>query len=383
MKCLIVDILFPNKFSKWRNTEIINFVEEFETDILVYKIGSFAGINLDFDWDIINVNGILNDYNILIFDSNYNELNKYNKRIDGTKYNNTSQGSYLITKNENFEINSYEFIYHIFLLCFNKFNHDYNYDLKKQFIHLYPGGGFFGDTNNISEQVNIISTNPITSNNLKTKNHPNYINLWIGTLMKKNESFYQKEFDLDKTLAICFSSLGHRSEKGLDDYLNIITSYKNIYPDDNIQFISIGHSVEYQNLINYPPMDYMSLDEFYKKNVDIYVNLSTNKSFNGWPLGMESLINGCVLITTDPNNISQQYELEEDSGIFIINDNRQCIDIIKQIHDNREILIINSNISQTNFEKYLKYENQQEKIFDFIIKTLTNNTNEKITYNWR
>ena len=130
-------------------------------------------------------------------------------------------------------------------------------------------------------------------------------------------------------------------------------------------------------------MDYMSLDEFYKKNVDIYVNLSTNKSFNGWPLGMESLINGCVLITTDPNNISQQYELEEDSGIFIINDNRQCIDIIKQIHDNREILIINSNISQTNFEKYSKYENQQEKIFDFIIKTLTNNTNEKITYNWR
>ena len=48
---LVVDILYPNKFSRWRNLEIKFFMDEFESDILVFRINKFAGINFNFDYE--------------------------------------------------------------------------------------------------------------------------------------------------------------------------------------------------------------------------------------------------------------------------------------------------------------------------------------------
>ena len=112
---LVVDIVYPNKYSRWRNLEINFFISEFNSDILIFKIDSFANINFDFDYDFCNenLNNVLSEYNILIFDPRYNHLNKYNKRIDGTKFNNKFGGSYLLTKNVDFLIENYSFVYHI------------------------------------------------------------------------------------------------------------------------------------------------------------------------------------------------------------------------------------------------------------------------------
>ena len=38
---LVVDILYPNKYSRWRNLEINFFMDEFNSDILVFKIDGF------------------------------------------------------------------------------------------------------------------------------------------------------------------------------------------------------------------------------------------------------------------------------------------------------------------------------------------------------
>jgi len=66
MKILITDCIFPNRFSQWRNVEIMSFIEHFETDILIYKIENFAGINFDFDIEHPIFDSIRQQYNILI-----------------------------------------------------------------------------------------------------------------------------------------------------------------------------------------------------------------------------------------------------------------------------------------------------------------------------
>ena len=78
---LVVDILYPNKYSRWRNLEINFFIDEFESDILVFKIDGFAGVDFECDYDFCNLdtNLKLQNYNILIFNPKYNYLNKYNK----------------------------------------------------------------------------------------------------------------------------------------------------------------------------------------------------------------------------------------------------------------------------------------------------------------
>ena len=177
MKGLVTDLMFPNKFATWRNVEIKSFIKNFDVDILVFKVDGFAGNKFDFDWDFINENNLLNEYNILIFDEKYNDINKYNKNIDGTKFNGKFKGSYLLTKKTDFDLNCYDFIYHIFLMNYLSFNKNYQVEKTKQFIHLYPGGGIsdLKFVSLIDQNTNIISTHPLTTDIIKKINYLNYI----------------------------------------------------------------------------------------------------------------------------------------------------------------------------------------------------------------
>jgi len=370
---LIVDILYPSKFSRWRNLEINFFMEEFKSDILVYKIDGFAGIDFECDFEFANSNSNLNlqNYNILIFNPNYNYLNKYNKNIDGTLFNNKFNGSYLITKNTEFNLNNYSFIYHIFLMCYFKFNNHYVFDYNKQLIHLYPGGGFTGhpfDLTKINKNVKLISTSPLTTKLLEQSNEHDFTEIKIGPMFNKDEKIKTKNLN-DGQLIICFSSLGNGTEKGDDKYINIINEYKLKYPTDNVKFISIGNCKRHHNIINYPPMDYIELQSFYYDNVDIYLNLETGKSFNGWPLGMEALKSGSVLITTDSLNVSGFYDLQS-NPFYITNNLNEYVDIIKLLYIDRNLLLSKSKEGQKFVEKYSSYENQQEKIKEYINKKI-------------
>jgi glycosyltransferase involved in cell wall biosynthesis len=370
MNGLITDIMFPNKYATWRNVEIKSFISEFSVDILVYKFTSYAGINFDFDWNFINEDGCLDEYNILIFDSSFNHLNDFNKRIDGTKFNGRFAGSYLLTKKTDFDIKNYKFVYHIFLMCYQWFNRDYLFQQSSQFIHLYPGGGL-SDLRNIylvNKDVNVISTHPKTTEELKKINHVKFIEVLTASFMSKNEDFFIKKVKKsDDYINICFSSLGVSEDKGSFNYVRLVDFYKKNFPDKKINFYSIGNCEKSQFIIDLNPMDYLSLGKFYEENIDIYINFETGSLFNGWPLGLESLIKGCVLITTDVNSIEKSY-IKHNSGLFVVRDTQDVIDVINLLYKDKELIYLNSRLAQINFEKFLKYEHNQEKIFNYIRK---------------
>ena len=49
-RVLLTDIVFPNKYARWRLTEIYNFINDYDTDIMVInRINNYAGISFNFD----------------------------------------------------------------------------------------------------------------------------------------------------------------------------------------------------------------------------------------------------------------------------------------------------------------------------------------------
>ena len=53
-RVLLTDIVFPNKYARWRLTEIYNFINDYDTDIMVInRINNYAGISFNFDFDIL------------------------------------------------------------------------------------------------------------------------------------------------------------------------------------------------------------------------------------------------------------------------------------------------------------------------------------------
>ena len=139
---LLNDGVFPTKYQQWRIQEIKSFIEKGDVDIIIFKMDSFSNIDWNIEYEYMKDYYQLDKYNILIFDPKYNYLNKYNKNIDGTKFNNKFPGSYLFTQHIDFDINRYDVIYHIFLSQYEIFNKNYKIHPNKQFIHLYPGGGY-------------------------------------------------------------------------------------------------------------------------------------------------------------------------------------------------------------------------------------------------
>ena len=168
---LLTDGLFPSKYAKWRIEEIKSFIDEMGCDILVNKVDSFNGISYGVDYEDMSEYYGLKNYNILIFDSGYNYLNKYNKNIDGTKFNSLIQNySYIFTKHRDFDISRYEKVYHIFLSNYNNFNKTFadTVDNLQQYIHLYPNGGYSSriDLRSISKDVGVIASQPFIENDI-------------------------------------------------------------------------------------------------------------------------------------------------------------------------------------------------------------------------
>jgi hypothetical protein len=270
-------------------------------------------------------------------------------------------------------IADYDFVYHIFLMNYSLFNENYTYDQKKQFIHLYPGGGLssLNYIKTVNLDVNVVSTHPSTTEELIKMNHGKFIEAKCATLMGKTDQFYQKPIKSSSdTLNICFSSLGKEEDKGANFYYETV-SFFNQFPEMNIKFFGVGNVKRIQGLEKVEPMDYLTLAKFYRENIDIYINLETGKFFNGWPLGLESVINGCVLLTTDTTNVHDKY-FSQNSGVFLIKKFEDIIFYIQFLYSRKQMLNHYTSILQKNLEKYITYENNQDKIFSFIRKTLYN-----------
>jgi len=368
-RALITDILFPNKYAKWRLVEIHNFICDYDTDILVItRTNEFANVKFGFDYDLLNEKFGLHNYDILIFNPQFNYINKYNSNFDGTKYNNLLNCDYLFQKTKfremPFNINNYNFVYHIFLMNYVMFNNYFLYEQNKQFIHLYPGGGYQDNNciNQIHSHANIIPSQQFISKLIKKSS---FLNIYGGPLFYKDEKCEEKK--INEQLCICFTSLGDIFEKGADVYVSLVKKFYETHPFNNdYSFVSIGNCMSSEYITHYDSMDQFTLSNFYNKNVDILISLDSGIELNGFPLGVESVISGCILLTTDVHNqnVLNNFNIDE---FFIINRNN-LDNIIEKILflKNPSQRLEKVNILQTKIYNLFNYNNTNKIIYTYI-----------------
>ena len=370
MNILLTDIMFPNKYAKWRLVEIKSFIDEFKCDILcINRINSYVNIQLDFDWDLLKDQFNLDDYDILIFNPQYNYVNKYNSSIDGTIYKGMLNADYMLRhktkRSQLVNFDTYDVIYHIFLMCYQEFNNRFKVPYDKQFIHLYPGGGYINPSciNIIHNDVKLIVSQEFISRYIKTNKH---INIFGGPFFYKKEGIQAKIRYTDK-LTVCFTSMGDPQEKGAYIYHEIVKQYKIKYPNDNIEFISIGSCPPHEDIKSFASMDQLTLSQKYRDTVDILISLDTGLAINGFPLGVEAMQEGCVVLTTDVHNQNILNNFNIDSFYIINKDNLgEIIDKIKSMTD-KDILQEKGVELQNKIYELFNYNNTMGKIFKFIV----------------
>lgn len=369
---LLIDALFPSKYAKWRIAETKSFIEHYSTDILVVrKVETFAKVDYTIDYEEMFDYYRLAGYNILIFDPAYNYLNKYNDKIDGTKFNGLNKAAYMFTKYADLDLSRYDIVYHIFLSMYREFNKQFNFPMERQVVHLYPGGGMKPKEKiNLHKKTRAISTMRYTSDRLNSENHKNYIEVPGGTFLQKGEIIPSRNRKQEK-LRVCYSNMGIAAFKGSATYVRMTKKYRELFPNDNIEFISIGNLGNKGGIKRFEPMAQFDLDKFYHNNVDILVTLSNNKAYNGWPLGSEALFQGVFMITTDPvkENRFVNYP-EEGIAIVRIDDVLNICAWIHVLYRDRERLSRMSRVSQKFMLDTHKFENKQGKIFKYCEETL-------------
>lgn len=370
-RVLITDLLFPSKYAKWRLNEIKEFIEHYDADIMVIKkIKKFNKICFDFDFDELIESHHLDEYDVLILNHKFNHLNKFNNNFDGTAFNTRGKGDYILRKkkfrNEVYNILNYDFIYHIFLMNYEYFKNIYKYPENKQFIHLYPGGGYLYNKNNfenVSKDVKLIPTQYFISEKIINNK---FINVFGGPLISRDNRMQHKKF-YNKDVNVCFTSMGADLEKGTHIYISIAKKYKTLYPKDTVTFYSIGNKPLHPSIKHIGLMSQKELDTFYYDNIDIIINLDTNREMNGFPLGVEALVQGVVLFTPDHNKSNKNNEFNYGEEMFINNnDVDYIIKNIHKLHDDRGLLKELSVKSQEKTFEIFGFENQTKKIFEFI-----------------
>jgi hypothetical protein len=403
IKVLLTDAFFPSVYCKWRLVEIHSFIEKYKADICVLSCDkNIFNIQQEFNYEELCDDFHLKDYNILIFNPEFNYINKYNTAFDGTYYNNKLLGiDYLFSANtsNNYQFNIYDYdvFYHIFLSAHKTFNNIVpKVPLNKQYLHLYPGGGFIENVDtdmmkyfkNKVVRTNIIYTQKFIEPYLIAKPKCRKCYVFGAPLCYKDEPLVPKRGLINcSNLCVAFASVGNPIAKGLGDFLKIVHIAQQLKLP--ITFITIGncdinilqHKSElistnmpiedmlsvHKSITHYSVMPQDVLDCFYYKNVDVYLNLEkvNINSKNGWTLGGEAALQGCVLLTKDNynQNAANNYIIDE---YFVIDDNHhKTVDKLKQLLDNKWFLSKSTEI-QTTIYNLCKYDIVMTKVFDFI-----------------
>lgn len=396
LRCLLLDNLFPINKAQWRLVEMHSFIEKYDTDILVHFQQGYGGPDYEEMFERFH----LNKYDILIFDPKYNFLNKYNdSEFNGLYFNNKlNPYSFLFRlkkfRGEEFNcphppVSVYNFIYSIFIIPYINFNKRFGnfFPHEKQFIHLYPGGGCgcppqIGDINiqkgtgrygvSLSKVVNPnwkkskwITTQNFIYKPLKQYNPHNIYHVYGGPFFYK-ETKLKRKTNFNNKINICFTSLGDIHQKGADIYIKIAS----MISDNDVNFFSIGNCPNHKNIKHLNTMSQKKLSKFYRESIDIYINLT--RSANGFPLGVEAAIEGCVLLTTDPynSNVNNNFNIDN----FLILNINDIGSIIQKIIDLKDINLRKkfSKHIQDKIYNLFNYENHMENgIFSIIEKNIS------------
>lgn len=388
IRALFVDCYFPVETSKWRIEEIFAFTLRYRTDILVdrsfldkhvWKSVAYEEMNSRFQ--------LCQDYDILIFDKNFNFLNNFNAPdFNGTTYNGAGpslHSSYMLRRREYRHepvdfMNDYHVVYHIFLMLYRRY-HNF-FPESRQWIHLYPGGGLLGmrSLRRINSAVGIVVTQPAIHDWVKKMMPDNHVVFALGG------SFLQPDTPMipknctnirDRKIAVCFTVHNQNDWvlKGGDVFQEALQELRDKNPElyKRLDIYVAGGSRVIDGAISVGLMSQEKLDKFYHDTIDIYINTELGLVLNGWPLGMEALLQGAVGIQTDPLHVSKRSEWNVSSDEMVIV--KEGKDGIPEIVSNLARLIQNpdeicmmSKLSQRNMFQRLSFNNTQLKIFEAI-----------------
>jgi hypothetical protein len=341
MRLLITDAMYPNRYASWRNVMIEHLVREAGADVLVFKTPLLKQL-ATYDFGFCSRDGLLDGY----------------REIREPYF---PHDTYALCRGR---FGGYDAVYHIFASCFFAFQKFFpGTPPLRQFVHLYPGGGYSFGRLAFPAGTKIIATHPETT----TLYQVDYelIECLMGPKVSAASDIACRDFCCKPELTVCFASLGSGSTKGDLVYLAIADAYAERFPKDRVRFVSIGNCTRHPRVTHHPPMDYRALGDFYRREVDIYVSPETGLVANGWPLGLEAAVTGCVVLTTDTRNTAARMDLPEPS-ILTCRDVDGFVAAIRRLYADREYASLCSRNTQSLLLRHVAPAAQQERILDFI-----------------
>lgn len=319
IRLLLIDMLFPNCSATWRTVEInwLLSAPDYDTDILVSGYQDHLlteGTTRDCVATLQNYAKHyqhLRGYNILIFNPKYNALNCMNESIDGTLFNGKCPADFLFTRHHTFNPAEYEAVYSIFLAMRERNDWLISHLSCPSITKIYPGGGYHSDPKHglpICSQMEkrgeyAIYTQPFMEPVL-SRYLTNLIPIYGGPLIPLGATKKRKELAKPGELHICFTAFSFGAGKGYDNYLSLARYFAPLGLP--IYFHVVGPnppSTGSSNILSHGYMDPEDLERLYQETIDVIVSPVIGGSYpDGFPLGGEAIIQGCIPIQCDPHD---------------------------------------------------------------------------------
>jgi len=336
IRMLIMDCLFPVVHGHWRTVEINHFLNHplFDVDIFVHPyaqlIDQITGIDLVDSFRYYHRHyPHLKDHNIIIFDPKFNKLNVMNRRIDGTKFNRHVHGHFLLTKKDHYDFRDYDIGYCIFLGVRNA-----NAGIIKKrwwpsVCKIYPGGGYGYDKDRMNKHLIEMRDNgerAIATQAFITEHVNRFVqtlNVYGVPLVPPSSTFTNKVHNSRSNLNVCFTSLGFALKKGYEDYMSLVDLFAKRHRSSNIKFHIVGLknvTSPLPNVVYHSVMAPQNLLEFYRTTIDVIASLPkivNNCDPDGFPLGGEAMIQGCIPVLCDPYNCNSHFGFNENEALVM------------------------------------------------------------------
>eukprot|EP00584_Thalassiosira_punctigera_P021349 CAMPEP_0172555128 /NCGR_PEP_ID=MMETSP1067-20121228/58077_1 /TAXON_ID=265564 ORGANISM="Thalassiosira punctigera, Strain Tpunct2005C2" /NCGR_SAMPLE_ID=MMETSP1067 /ASSEMBLY_ACC=CAM_ASM_000444 /LENGTH=433 /DNA_ID=CAMNT_0013343637 /DNA_START=272 /DNA_END=1573 /DNA_ORIENTATION=- len=377
-RVLMTDLFFPIASSKWRLEEIYSFMDEYYTDIIVDR---FMGPTFHPPtYEKIEQRFMLSErYDILIFDPQYNFLDVHNRDFNGTAFNGAVKASYLLRRkefrSETIDFGKYDLCYHIFLMLQGRFSW-LPIPLHNQWIHLYPGGGLasVSQIDAIPSEFGLVINLPAIWEYVQRKQFSHRVAFALGGpfLQRDSVAITKQMKRPNEKIGICFTQSSDDPNKGSAYFEAAMRNFSLSPLQNRTIFYQVGNApinAEGLDVVRLNHMSQADLDAFYREHVDIYVNTENGRNFNGFPLGIEALLQGAVGITTDPLNAHPYWNLTEDEIIIIPTFEEgvpHIVQALKKLTLNLDLLHSMSLKSQKKFHHILSFANHQAVVFEIL-----------------
>jgi hypothetical protein len=341
IRLLILDCLFPVLFGQWRTVEINYLLShpDFDVDILInpysHLVNEFAGENMIISFErYYQLYPHLNDYNIMIFNPEFNVINRFNKKIDGTVFNKTVNAQFLLTKNRDFDFRAYDLAYSIFFGVRNENSFLVNQKWWPSVCKIYPGGGYLYNeqiNSKLLKEMDLNNETAIVTQEFIAQTCSKYLKnvkkIYGVPIISPEMTFKEKVFS-DNKLEVCFSSLGYNPKKGFENYISIARRFLEKHPDLKIKFHVVGipgtnpKAVNLSNITYHRIMPPNQLSSFYSNQIDVIVSpivaVVEGGDPDGFPLGSEAMIHGCIPVLCDPHGGNQQFGFNETDSLVMV-----------------------------------------------------------------